>query len=152
MGSVVGEGRVTCASSFEWLSPVAWDELDLMGILHHARFAIHVERAFSALLEQLGHGYDPDPSVHPDRRHAVVSFTAAYESPVTAPGPVLVRLTVRRLGDSSLTMGWSVHSACGTVQHAQGERVVVHVGRDNRSAPWSRAFRASLAPAEAVEA
>ena len=135
-------------TTFEWPSAVAWDELDIMGLLHHARFAVHVERAFSALLEDLGYGYDPDPAVNADRRHAVVSLTACFEAPVSAPGPVLVRLSVMRLGRSSLTMAWSVLSASGTVRHAHGERVVVHVDQANRPAPWSPEFRTGLASAE----
>lgn len=135
-------------TTFEWPSTVAWDELDLMGLLHHARFAVHVERAFSALLAVLGFGYDPDPAVNADRRHAVVSLTACFGAPVSAPGPVLVRLTVMRLGRSSLRMAWSVHSACGTVRHAHGERVIVHVDQANRSTPWTAKFRTGLLPAD----
>jgi acyl-CoA thioester hydrolase len=37
---------------FSWLSPVFFDELDLNGALHNSRFAVHVERAQSALFEQ----------------------------------------------------------------------------------------------------
>ena len=47
---------------FSWLSPVFFDELDLNGALHNARFAVHVERAQSALFEQLGKGWASWPT------------------------------------------------------------------------------------------
>lgn len=143
----MAETPAACAlSTFEWDSVVAWDELDLMGVLHHARFAIHVERAFTALLDQLGLHYDPDPAVNSDRRHAVASFAASFLAPVRSPGPVRVRLEVTRIGATSLTAHWLVTSPDGAIRHAQGERVVVHVGKDNRPEPWSDTLRSRLSP------
>lgn len=135
-------------SRFEWRSPVAWDELDMMGVLHHARFLLHVDRAISALLDEIGLHYSPDPAVRPDRHHAVVSLSARYRRPVTAPGEVRVRLTVMHLGRTSLTTAWSVESVHDGSVHADGERVAVHLGPDDRPAPWGQTVRDRLRPTE----
>jgi acyl-CoA thioester hydrolase len=54
--------------SFVWHSPVFFDELDLNGTLLNSRFAVHVERAQSALFERLGKQWsaydDRDPDLH----------------------------------------------------------------------------------------
>lgn len=131
------------SGEWRWESVVAWDELDLMGILHHARFLVHVERAFSAMLEAMGYPYRADVSEDGDRRHAVVAVDVTFRMPVDQPGPVEVVLRVGRCGRSSLTMGWEVRRRDGEVA-ASGTRTVVHVGADNAALPWSETFRERL--------
>jgi acyl-CoA thioester hydrolase len=57
--------------AFSWLSPVFFDELDVNGSLHNSRFAVHVERAQSALFERLGMGWNDLAGRDPDLRYAV---------------------------------------------------------------------------------
>ncbi len=122
---------------------VAWDELDAMGILHHARFLVHVERTFSALLEEMGYPYRQDIEDDGDRRHAVVAVTANYMAPVTSPGPLVVVLQFEHCGKSSLRMVWQALRPDGLMA-AEGSRTVVHVDGTNRAEPWSEAFRERL--------
>ena len=42
---------------FRYDSAVYFDEMDPLGVMHNSRFAVHVERAQSALFEQLGYGW-----------------------------------------------------------------------------------------------
>ena len=42
---------------FRYDSAVFFDEMDPLGVMHNSRFAVHVERAQSALFEQLGYGW-----------------------------------------------------------------------------------------------
>lgn len=128
---------------WSWTSAVAWDELDLMGILHHARFLVHVERAFSALLEEMGYPYRREVAEDGDRRHAVVAVDVNYSAPVDEPGPVTVVQRVDTLGRTSLTLRWEVHRRDGQLA-ASGSRTVVHVGADNTPLPWSDVFRQRL--------
>lgn len=133
------------APSFAAPSTVAWDELDMLGVLHHSRFAVHVERAFGQLLAAMGFPYDPDPRVYPDRHHVVVGLTTTFHAPVERPGDVLVRLLVEHLGRSSLALGFTVCDPSNGTVFAEGVRTAVHIDRDTRrSTPWSNLFRQRL--------
>jgi acyl-CoA thioester hydrolase len=122
--------------SFSWDSPVFFDELDLNGTLHNSRFAVHVERAQSALFEELGKGWtryaDRDPDLHYVVRVLHVEFLAAF----TAPGPLRVELTANRIGTTSAEFGFR----CGT--YARGYRVVVKIDpATGQPVPWSDWYR-----------
>ena len=88
---------------FRWLSPVFFDELDLNGALHNARFAVHVERAQSALFEQLGKGWTSLAERDPDLRYVVRELHVEFLAPLESPGALLVELTAGRLGRTSAT-------------------------------------------------
>ncbi|PRY37887.1 acyl-CoA thioesterase [Umezawaea tangerina] len=125
--------------TFSWDSPVFFDELDLNGTLHNSRFAVHVERAQSALFESLGKGWarfgDRDPDLHYVVRELHVEFLAA----VTAPGPLRVELTFDRIGTTSAVYGFR----CGDeVTYAKGYRVIVKTDPvTGRPSPWSDWYR-----------
>ena len=68
------------SAGFSWLSPVYFDELDLNGVLHNTRFAVHVERAQSALFEQLGLAWTSYAERDPDLRYVV------RDAPYRVPG------------------------------------------------------------------
>ncbi|MFD4636074.1 acyl-CoA thioesterase [Lentzea sp. NPDC058436] len=122
--------------SFTWDSPVFFDELDLNGTLHNARFAVHVERAQSALFERLGKEWaaygDRDPDLHYVVKEMRVEFHAAF----TAPGPLPVEIVAEEIGTTSARYGFR----CG--HYASGHRVIVKVDRETgRPAPWSDWYR-----------
>jgi acyl-CoA thioester hydrolase len=129
--------------SFSWDSPVFFDELDLNGTLHNARFALHVERAQSALFEQLGKRWrtfaERDADLHYVVRELHVEFLAA----VTAPGPLRVELTADRIGTTSAVYGFR----CGDETiFALGYRVIVKVDpATGEPVPWSPWYREMFA-------
>lgn len=130
--------------SFTWNSPVFFDELDLNGTLHNSRFAVHVERAQSALFEQLGKQWfryaDRDPDLHYAVRELHVEFLAAF----TAPGPLPVHITADKIGTTSAVYGFE----CG--HYAKGYRVIVKVDPETgRPVPWSDWYRAMFAELQA---
>ena len=120
--------------SFVWDSPVYFDELDPNGHLHNARFALHVERAQTALFEQRG-----TPPGHPDLHYVVREFHIEFLASVTGAGPMRVTLTPARIGETSATYEFT----CGTGPvYARGHRVIVKLDRDTgRPAPWSDPYR-----------
>jgi acyl-CoA thioester hydrolase len=125
--------------TFSWDSPVFFDELDLNGTLHNSRFAVHVERAQSALFEELGKGWarfdDRDPDLHYAVRELHVEFLAA----VTAPGPLRVELTFDRIGNTSAVYGFRCG---GDVTYAKGYRVIVKTDPvTGEPVPWSDWYR-----------
>ncbi|TDV43725.1 acyl-CoA thioester hydrolase [Actinophytocola oryzae] len=121
---------------FLWDSPVYFDELDLNGTLHNSRFAVHVERAQSALFEQLGKRWtayaDRDPDLHYVVRELHVEFLAAF----AAPGLLPVEITAEHIGTTSARYGFR----CG--HYATGYRVIVKIDRETgEPAPWSDWYR-----------
>lgn len=126
--------------TFTWDSPVFFDELDLNGTLHNSRFAVHVERAQSALFEELGKGWvrysERDADLHYVVRELHIEFLAAF----TAPGPLPVSLTFDRIGTTSAVYGFS----CGA--YAKGYRVIVKVDPvTGKPTPWSDWYRSLFA-------
>jgi acyl-CoA thioester hydrolase len=121
---------------FTWQSPVFFDELDLNGTLHNSRYAVHVERAQSALFEQLGREWASYDDRDPDLHYVVRTLHVELTAPFTAPGLLPVEITAEHLGTTSARYGFR----CGAYAH--GHRVIVKVDRETgRPAPWSDWYR-----------
>jgi acyl-CoA thioester hydrolase len=129
------------AAPFSWLSPVFFDELDINGSLHNSRFAVHVERAQSALFERLGKGWSQPADRDPDLRYVVRELHVEFLAPLTAPGAMLVELSAGRLGSTSATYLFRCADPGGGTTLARGHRVIVKVDASGRSAPWSPWYR-----------
>jgi acyl-CoA thioester hydrolase len=139
------ERRVT---GFCWLSPVFFDELDLNGTLHNSRFAVHVERAQSALFEQLGKGWTRMADRDPDLRYAVRELHMEFLAPLESPAALRVELTARSIGTTSATYGFRCTDESGMRVLAVGHRVIVKIDEAGQPVPWSPWYRdvfASLA-------
>jgi acyl-CoA thioester hydrolase len=103
---VSATGDEEAPAAFSWLSPVFFDELDLNGALHNARFAVHVERAQSALFERLGKGWARLADRDPDLRYVVRELHLEFLAPLAAPGALRIELTAGKLGRTSATYGF----------------------------------------------
>ncbi|SDS86204.1 acyl-CoA thioesterase [Actinoplanes derwentensis] len=125
--------------SFTFASPVFFDELDPNGHLHNARFAVHVERAQSALFEQLTGGATTPAGRKADLHYVVRELHVEFLAPVSAPGPMAVTLTGLKIGNTSAVYGFT----CGTDPvYATGHRVIVKVDPSTgRPVPWSDWYR-----------
>ena len=129
---------------FSWLSPVFFDELDLNGALHNARFAVHVERAQSALFEELGRGWTQLADRDPDLRYVVRELHVEFLAPLQSPGSLLVELGAGRLGQTSATYLFRCADPAGDQTLAHGHRLIVKIDADGRPAPWSPWYRAAF--------
>lgn len=134
---------------FSWLSPVFFDELDLNGSLHNSRFAVHVERAQSALFERLGKGWIQMEDRDPDLRYVVRELHTEFLAPFSAPGELLVELTADRIGQTSATYLFRCADASGDVTLAHGHRVIVKIDEAGRPASWSPWYREIFAELQA---
>ena len=122
--------------TFTWQSPVFFDELDLNGTLHNTRFLVHVERAQSALFEQLGKQWSEYGERDPDLHYVVKELHVEYLAPMSSPGLMPVELIAEHLGRTSACYGFR----CG--DFARGHRVIVKLDRETgRPAPWSDWYR-----------
>ncbi|HEY8341168.1 MAG TPA: hotdog domain-containing protein [Egibacteraceae bacterium] len=128
-------------------SPVFFDELDALGVLHNARYAVHVERALSAFYASHGGRWRPGDEADPDQFIVVRAFDITFDAPVRSVGDLTIELWVDKLGRTSCTYGFRVCNADATVTHARGSRTIVKVDPDTlRPARWSDAAVARHRP------
>ena len=115
---------------------VHFDDLDAMGIVHNARYAVLVERAISLYWTREGFGYDA-ASINGDGLMAVAEFTINYRAPIRQTGPIGVHFWIERLGRTSAVYAYRVVSADGTRTHAEGRRVMIKLDpATGRPGPW----------------
>ena len=126
---------------FSWLSLVFFDEMDPNGNLHNSRFAVHVERAQSALFERLGKGWTRLADRDPDLRYAVRELHIEFLAPLESPGEMRVELTARSLGRTSATYGFQCTDPGGERVFARGHRVIVKIDETGQPTPWSDWYR-----------
>lgn len=128
---------------FTYLSPVHFDELDPMKMLHNSRFAAHVERAISAWYESLGGKWALRVEDNPDQFHVVRDLHIEYLAPFVGMGTMRIDLWVDRIGNTSCIYAFLCSSVDGNIAYARGERTIVKVDpRSLRPSPWSEPFRA----------
>ena len=129
---------------FRYDSAVYFDEMDPLGVLHNSRFAVHVERAQSALFEQLGYGWTDLSQRHEDIGYVVRATAMEFTAPVTSPGVMTVEVIAVRLGRTSATWGYRCAVSVGAVEVpvANGTRVVVKADESGQPVAWTDSFRA----------
>ena len=125
-------------------STVWFDELDMVGVLHNARYAIHVERAMTALYHSLT-GLDPSDS-YVVVKHYEIEFLRPF---TRERGELVVEIGLGRLGRTSAVYDFRCVSEGedgAEIEHARGSRAIVKVSRgDLRPTPWSDGLRAAVA-------
>ncbi len=120
---------------------VHFDDLDALGILHNARYAVLLERALTPYWAERGHGFQGRNS-SPDVFHAVREFTIRYRVPIATTGPIAVHFWLEHFGTSSATYVFEFRSVDGGTVHADGTRAIVRLDPATlRPAPWSAAAR-----------
>lgn len=120
-----------------------FDELDMVGVLHNARYAIHVERAMTSWYHSLA---DLDPS---DNLIVVKQYDIEFVRPFTLErGELVVEISLERRGRTSAVFSFRCLSYPEgedgpELLHARGIRAIVKVSPgDLRPAPWSDRFLA----------
>jgi acyl-CoA thioester hydrolase len=117
---------------------VHFDDLDPMGIVHNARYAVFLERALSDWWSARGHSFSEGRPTTSDAMHAVAEYSIKYRTPVRGTGKINVHFWIDRLGESSAVYGFRMLSADGQTVHAEGRRVNVKLDpATHRPAPWS---------------
>src|ERR687895_761281 len=146
----------TAAVEYGYLHPtfVYFDDLDSMGMVHNARYAIMVERALTTFWHQRGYTRVNGVPTHPDTVVAVVEYSISYKVPVIGPGDIFIHLWVDRIGTTSVTYGFRAVSADRAVVHAEGHRVHIRLDEETlQKAPWAEETRAiyeSLRPSSSA--
>ena len=129
------------------LMPVHFDDLDAMGIVHNAKYAVLLERALSAYWSRHGFTFADGRPTRPDVFHAVAEYAISYKAPVRGTGSIQVHFWIERMGESSVVYAFRVLSADGATVHAEGRRVNIKLDpRTLRPSPWTDEARAVAAP------
>ena len=122
---------------------VHFDDLDSMGMVHNARYAVMLERALTTFWEARGYTFRSGVPTHPDTFVAVAEYSISYKVPVFGTGEILIHFWVERLGKTSVTYGFRALSGDRSTVHAQGHRTHIRLDRDTwRPAPWAEDTRA----------
>lgn len=133
----------------ESVHDIYFDDLDIFGILHNARYLLLFERTIGSFWRHIGyHDHKGTPATDDDdHQHYVRLNQVEYLRPVVGVGQVRVRVWVEKLGRTSLTFGLRMLAMDADEEYAKGSRVVVRVDPSTRKPePWSDHCRVKLAP------
>jgi acyl-CoA thioester hydrolase len=132
------------AVSYGHVEPISiyFDDLDAMGIVHNARYAVLLERAVTPYWTARGHYYDHNGPSTPDLFHAVREFSITYHRPIRGAGEVRVHIWLDKLGETSAQYGFRFLSRDGKTCYAEGKRAIVRLDPATlRPTPWTESAR-----------
>ena len=132
-------------NTFSYLSQVYFDELDGLGLLHHTRYLLHLERAQQNFFEHLLGVDDFNAERYEDIYVVVHSLTARFRQPVSNPGPLAINYTIQKIRGGGVTMGYTVSCPESGTVFCEGERTVCKLSAEtHQPAPWSEPFRIAM--------
>ncbi|GAA2638528.1 acyl-CoA thioesterase [Paractinoplanes durhamensis] len=118
--------------------PVHFDDLDALGVLHNARYAVLIERAMINWWAERGVSFAGGRPTTPDAFNVVREYAITFHAPVRGTGDIAVHFWLDRLGSSSAAYGFRFTSLDGATVHAEGRRVNVRLDPATmRPAPWT---------------
>jgi acyl-CoA thioester hydrolase len=119
-------------------TPVHFDDLDAMGILHNSRYAVLVERAVAKWWSDRGVSFTGGRPTSPDAFNAVREYAITFHLPVTSVGDIAVHFWLAKLGTTSADYRFRVTSLDGAAVYAEGRRVNIRLDPATmRPAPWT---------------
>jgi acyl-CoA thioester hydrolase len=128
--------------------PVHFDDLDAMGVLHNARYAVLVERAVVLWWTERGVSFSGGRPTTPDAFNVVREYAITFHRPVRGTGDIGVHFWLESMGTTSADYRFRVTSTDGATVFAEGRRVNVRLDPATmRPAPWTdhgRALGATL--------
>lgn len=133
-------------NTFTYQSEVFFDELDGLGVLHHTRYLLHLERAQQKFFQELLGVDDFNVDRDEDIYVVVHGIEARFREPFRVPGPITVDYRVGRVRSGGVTMAFTIRDPNTDAVYCDGTRTVCKLSREtHRPAPWTEAFRAALA-------
>lgn len=133
------------AKTFIYESQVFFDELDALGVLHHTRYLLHLERAQQKFFEHLLGVDDFDVERDEDIYVVVHSLESRFREPFRTPGPIVVEYSIERIRSGGVTMRYLIRDPEGLHVYCDGTRTVCKLSAEtHQPAPWSEPFRAAM--------
>ncbi|WP_433295550.1 acyl-CoA thioesterase [Actinoplanes sp. CA-030573] len=123
--------------------PVHFDDLDALGVLHNARYAVLIERAMINWWAERGVSFAGGKPTTPDAFNVVREYAITFHVPVRGTGEIAVHFWVENLGNTSADYRFRFTSIDGQTVYAEGRRVNIHLDPATmRPSPWSAEGRA----------
>jgi acyl-CoA thioester hydrolase len=127
--------------------PVHFDDLDAMGVLHNARYAVLVERAIVIWWQERGVSFSGGAPTTPDAFNVVREYAITFHRPVRGTGEIAVHFWLDRMGKTGADYGFRVTSGDAETIFAEGRRAVVRLDPATmRPAAWTEHGRELAAP------
>lgn len=132
-------------STFAYQSEVYFDELDGLGVLHHTRYLLHLERAQQKFFEHLLGVDDFNAERDEDIYVVVHSLESRFRQPLRNPGSVLVEYMIQRIRSSGVTMNFKIRQPKSDVIYCDGKRTVCKLSAEtHQPALWTESFRLAM--------
>ena len=128
-------------NTFIFDSHVYFDEFDALGVLHHTRYLLHLERAQQKFFEHLLGVEDFNAERDEDIYVVVHSLEARFREPIRNPGPIVVEYTIDRIRSGGVTMSFVIRDSLGSAVYSEGKRTVCKLsGHTHRPSTWTDRF------------
>ena len=132
-------------SIFTYQSEVYFDELDGLGVLHHTRYLLHLERAQQKFFEHLLGVDDFNADRDEDIYVVVHSLESRFRKPVRNPGKILVEYAIQRIRSGGVTMAFKIRELGSNTIYCDGTRTVCKLSaKTHQPTPWTEAFRTAM--------
>lgn len=133
------------SKKFTYRSEVFFDELDGLGVLHHTRYLLHLERAQQKFFEHLLGVDDFDADRDEDIYVVVHSIDSRFRTPFIKPGPLIIDYTIERIRSSGVTMQFVLRSEDSKTVFCDGSRTVCKLSANtHQPTTWSAPFRKAM--------
>jgi len=131
--------------TFTYQSEVYFDELDAIGVLHHTRYLLHLERAQQAFFQSLLSVSDFNADRDKDIYVVVHSLESRFRLPVKKPGPIAVDYQIEKIQTGGVSMSFKIRSLDESLLFCDGLRTVCKLSHEtHQPCPWTPDFRAAM--------
>jgi acyl-CoA thioester hydrolase len=125
------------------LLPVHVDDLDPIGMLRDARYALRIERALPTFCRHHGHTFRDGRPATPDKCNVVKQSCISYRTLIRGTDDVVVHFWLEHIGRSRGVYDCCLLSPDGATVFAEGRRVVIRLDQETlRPTPWTPRTRA----------
>jgi acyl-CoA thioester hydrolase len=130
---------------FTYLSEVHFDELDALGLLHHTRYLLHLERAQQKFFEKLLGVDDFNKDRDEDIYVVVHGLEVRFRQALSNPGLIAVDYTITRIRSGGVTMSFTIRHPEKNTVYCDGTRTLCKLSANSHHpTPWTPSFRAAL--------
>ena len=133
------------SATYTYLSEVFFDELDGLGVLHHTRYLLHLERAQQKFFEHLLGVPDFDAERDEDIYVVVHGIEARFRQAFRQPGPLAVDYQIERIRSGGVTMRFTLRDPEQGTIYCDGTRTVCKLSAaTDQPCPWTDSFRQAM--------
>lgn len=133
------------AKVFTYTADVHFDELDALGVLHHTRYLLHLERAQQKFFEHLLQVPDFNAERDEDIYVVVHSLEARFREALRNPGKITVEYEIDRIRSGGVTMAFRILGVDNGAIYCTGLRTVCKLSAEtHQPTTWTPKFRQAM--------